>query len=275
MSPPGAADSERCVLVIDEYETLFGAMRAAMFERPSTRYNVVQPLLNQMVAFAKSNLIVFMGQQPNAHNIIMDQNQLAPYVLQEPFPLFVNGKGMGDEFGSLLRRIMSDRVTFSTAFKSAVYEETAGHPYLTVNILVRFFDWLIEKKHPSNRLTFDREHFQDFSDSALTRQALLHADAFWFFREAVATPALSPETAKSDPWLYSIYTMLRALSQVSDDRSVSEIDFVALVRQYGIEDLGISARSLLNTGVAANFFVIERERVRPKIRVLGRLAAAV
>lgn len=273
VSPPGWASSERCVLVIDEYETLFGAMREAMKERPLVRYNVVQPILNQMVAFAKGNLIVFMGQQPTAHNIIMDQNQLAPYVLQEPFPLFVNGKGMEDEFGALLGRIMSDRVTFTTAFKNAVYEETAGHPYLTVNILVRFFDWLIERKHPSNRLSFDRSDFEAFVDAALTRRSLLHAEAFWFFRENVATPALSPDTAKTDPWLYSIYTMLRALCQFSGDWSVSETDFVELVHRYGIQELGISARSLLNTGVAANFFAIDRERVRPKIRILGRLAA--
>lgn len=72
-SPGGAAQGDRVVFVLDEYETLFGHMQAAMARSPSTRYTVVQPLLNQMVAFTRDNLLVFLGQQPNAHYLLMEQ----------------------------------------------------------------------------------------------------------------------------------------------------------------------------------------------------------
>src|SRR5205807_1166065 len=55
----------RFVFILDEYETLFGRMRAAVRHDEAVRYTVVQPLLDQMVAFTRSNLLVFLGQQPN------------------------------------------------------------------------------------------------------------------------------------------------------------------------------------------------------------------
>ena len=83
---PVDIDGRRTVLIIDEYETLFGLLKNAVKDNAGLRYNVVQPILDQLVTFAHDNLLVFLGQQPDAYFILMDQNQLAPYVTQDSFP---------------------------------------------------------------------------------------------------------------------------------------------------------------------------------------------
>ena len=59
--------------------------------------------------FSHENLLVFPGQEPGKHFILMDQNQIAPYVRPEPFPLFEHASGK-DEFEARLRR--SSQTTF-------------------------------------------------------------------------------------------------------------------------------------------------------------------
>ena len=144
-APNANAETERFVFVVDEYETLFGRLRGALRRDPDIRYTVVQPLLNQMVGFSRDNLLVFMGQQPNAHYILMDQNQLSPYVEQDPFPLFQHNSGTTTgEFSELMRKVLTDAIRFDGSFADATYEETSGHPFLTVNVLVEFVEWLID-----------------------------------------------------------------------------------------------------------------------------------
>ena len=55
-APLAADEVDRTVLIIDEYETLFGYL-ASFAESPVTRYSVAQPLLNQLVEFARDNLV--------------------------------------------------------------------------------------------------------------------------------------------------------------------------------------------------------------------------
>ena len=145
---PIGTEATRIVLVLDEYETLFGLLKSVEPES-SVRYLVVQPILNQLMAFSHENLLVFLGQQPDAHFILMDQNQLAPYVDQEPFPLFehVTGTTTG-EFSELVRKIFFERIDVTGGFIDALFAETAGHPFLSVNVLCEFFDWLIEEQRP-------------------------------------------------------------------------------------------------------------------------------
>ena len=103
-----AIDGRRRVLIIDEYETLFGLLRNAVKDNRSIRYSVVQPILDQLVTFAQENLLVFLGQQPDAYFILMDQNQLAPYVTQDSFPLFEHvPKTAAGEFSKLVDKILS------------------------------------------------------------------------------------------------------------------------------------------------------------------------
>ena len=82
---------------------------AASRETPTVRYTVVQPLLDQMVEFADQNLIVFLGQQPDAHYMLMSQNQLSAYVEQDQFPLFSHdADNYRGEFQELLQRVLTN-----------------------------------------------------------------------------------------------------------------------------------------------------------------------
>src|SRR5204863_4372926 len=115
-------------------ETLFGRLKSAVAREPDLRYTVAQPLLNQMVSFTRENLLVFLGQQPNAHFILMDQNQLSAYVQQDSFPLFQHEDGtMQGELAELVRKVLTERVSVDPSFVDGVHSETAGHPFLAVN----------------------------------------------------------------------------------------------------------------------------------------------
>ena len=135
----------RIVFVLDEYESLFAILELAASDR-TARYNVVQPLLNQLVQFATTHLVIFLGLRPDAYFIIPDQNQLSPYVRADRFPLFEFRLGDPDcEFRQLVLRILTERVPCDDAFLGHLFAETAGHPVLTVNVLTILFDWLDRK----------------------------------------------------------------------------------------------------------------------------------
>ena len=107
------AENAKLVFVLDEYETLFERLRLAVARDRELRYAVAQPLLNQMVGFSRENLLIFIGQRPDSHYILMDQNQLSPYVKQDPFPLFEHTKGRtATEFTELVRKVLTERVGF-------------------------------------------------------------------------------------------------------------------------------------------------------------------
>ena len=44
---------------------------------------------------------------------------------------------------------------YTAEFFDALFDETAGHPFLTANVLVEFVDWLIETKRPQSALRVD------------------------------------------------------------------------------------------------------------------------
>lgn len=264
----------RSVLVLDEYETLFGQLRTAAIADERLRYTVVQPLLNQLVAFAKDNLLVFLGQQPNAHFILMDQNQLSPYVEQDAFPLFTYSARDGGEFSELLRKILRQRATFDSDFAHRIFLETSGHPYLTVNIMVEFVEWLIKNRRPSDALHFTGEDASNFATRMLRRDHISVSPEYEFFREGAIPQALSPNGRKRAPWLFAMYSLIR---QISLDDPVnftcSREEFPQLVKHLGLTELGLSAESLLNTGTQANFLTFTDRIVAPRIRLLGRIAS--
>lgn len=144
-----AADQggRRIVFIIDEYESLFALLDAYVRNDLGLKVMVALPLLSQMVDFATRNLLIFMGQRPDAYLVLSAQNQLSPLVQQYRFPLFDHVNNARDtEFTQLLSYVLSDRLPFDASFATAVFEETSGHPYLTVNLMVDFCDWLIGTK---------------------------------------------------------------------------------------------------------------------------------
>jgi hypothetical protein len=271
-APGRVGGTDRFVFVLDEYETLFGRLKTAVTKEPDLRYTVVQPLLNQMVAFTRDNLLVFMGQQPNAHFILMDQNQLSAYVHQDPFPLFqhVHGTTQG-EFSELVSKVLTERIEFDGAFADALYEETAGHPFLTVNVLISLVDWLIEQQRPSRALKLTRDDFVEFGLKGLTLKSISMKREYDFFREAISE-SLSVFGKTQNPWLHAVYRTLRQIGKESPDLNCSQSDFVRMVEDLHISKLGFSADQILRTGFQANFFHYEDEMVRPEIRILGRIA---
>jgi hypothetical protein len=273
--PAAATEDARVVLVLDEYETLFGDLRTSVAARPEIRYAVVQPLLNQLVAFARDNLLILMGQQPNAHYILMDQNQLSPVVEQDTFPLFTHEPDSAsmDEFQELLRKVMTSHVDLELPFVDQVYRETGGHPFLTVKLLVSFMDWLIAGKRPVSSVSPVRaELFSEFTESSLTYTAILHNSHYDLFKAAAASH-LSPTGRASDPWLHSVYSALRGLALSSPDSlSLSLDDYVALVSR---DQVAASPHELLSAATCANFLTFDEATVRPRIPLLARIASAV
>lgn len=273
-APPHGESTARFVLVVDEYETLFGRLVAGVRQDQDLRYTVVQPLLNQLVAFTRDNLLVFMGQQPNAHFILMDQNQLSAYVEQDSFPLFQHHEGTTvGEFAEFLRKVLTDRIEFDFGFADAVHRETGGHPFLTVNLMVEFVEWLIDEKRPAKGLRIRQWDFRNFAAARLTPERLRMSTEYDFFR-AAAADAISPDGAHGNRWLHAIYQVLRLMGIHAPDRmTVSRADFKVLCRDARVQELGLEPDELLRSGEQANFFGYDEKHVWPRVRLLGRLAA--
>lgn len=273
--PVASAKDTRVILIIDEYETLFGDLQTSVDRHKHLRYTVVQPLLNQLVSFSHENLLIFMGQQPNAHFILMDQNQLSPVVEQDSFPLFTHNPELGanGEFYELLSLVLSGHIELDMDFVTRVYDETGGHPFLTVKLLISFMDWLIATKQPISRLSPVRpDLFAEFTEPNLDPTTILHNSNYDFFKGAVAKH-LSPLGRKSDPWLHSVYSALRAIVLMSPDTlELSLDDYTELVAP---DCAGTSPQELLSTATRANFLVLQDGVVRPRIPLLARIASAV
>jgi hypothetical protein len=266
-------DRERkIVFLLDEYESLFERVRHAVRRDPELRYTVGHPLMNQMVAFSRDNLLVLVGQRPDAHYILMDQNQLSAYVQQDGFPLFEHESGSLDtEFAELLRRVLTSQMAFDPGFANAVFLETSGHPYLTVEVLVEFCQWLIDSQRPNAPVALSQGEFDEFARDRLCPDALRVSTGFTYFRNVVAD-YLSDDTRQQFPWLYAIHHALQRIAQESPvGLSVSQGRFGELVRPV-TEPLGWEPEYLLRSAKMSNFLAQEDDNIRPTIPVMARLA---
>ena len=277
-APPGAGEDKRLVLVIDEYETLFGLLGAAAEREPGIRHAVVQPILNQLMTFSYDNVLVFLGQQPDAHFILMDQNQLAPYVQPEAFPLFEHARRTTvGEFSELVRKILTDRIDCTASFLDALFEETAGHPYLTANVLGEFVEWLIEEKRPRHGLRVRDDDFGEFAHRKLNADRILLSPDYQFFRQAAAE-AMSAMAYRHNPWLFTAYWVLRELSNNGSGKfRVERSGFPELMRRIPVPhgEPAPDCNDVLRSASQTNFLSYDDEWVRVRIPTLGRIAAAV
>lgn len=273
-APLSADRTDRTVLIVDEYETLFGDLASFTEAEPPIRYLVAQPLLNQLVEFARNNLLVLLGQQPGAHFILMDQNQLAPYVKQDPFPLFEHHLKAG-EFSQLVDKVLRDQINVASGFVDALHTETAGHPFLTVNVLGAVVDWLIEQKRPARGITLDEGDFAQFRDEKLGLAQVSLAPDYDFFREA-AKAAMGESGYRQNPWLYTAYWLVREIARSAPETfAIARGDLPALIESVPAPGPLPEANEMLRTATQANFLSYTDERVSVKVRTLGRLAAAV
>jgi hypothetical protein len=230
-----------------------------------------------MVGFSRQNLLVLVGQRPDAHYIIMDQNQLSPYVEQDLFPLFQHTPGAPtSEFRLLVRKVVSERVEFESAFADAVFEETGGHPFLTVNLLTDLFDWLVEQRRPAAALRLTQQDLDEFRSERLKTQAIRKCSEYEFFSRFIRE-ALSDESRVHTPWLYAVYSMMRRLAEDHpDSMRCSMSDFEGIAEDLRIpEQCGYEVDDLLSTAERSNFLCVADGHVRPRIPLMARISRAV
>lgn len=277
-APMGVAPSRGSILILDEYDRLFGRLRAAGRRNEDARHLVVQPLLDQLVEFATENLLVLLGQQPNAHFIFMDQNQLSAYVQQEPYPLFTHSPDAPEgEFWDLIGKVFQNTLKFDTSFANSVFEETGGHPFLTVNVLRELVDWLIGSRVIPSDVLLTRTSFEQFSADRLDARSIGMSKHYDYFREA-ATEALSADGASETPWIHAVYDLLRLLgstgagSRPALHRDVVEEAMIDVLRRVTLANF--TYESFLASAARGNFIDLDGEEVAAKIPILARIAAA-
>ena len=278
-APMGGQQNRGSILIVDEYDRLFGRLRVAGRRSEDARHLVIQPLLDQFVEFATENLLILLGQQPNAHFIFMDQNQLSAYVQQEPYPLFSHESGSPDsEFHELIRRTFQKTLQFTTSFVDSIYEETGGHPFLAVSLLRDFVDWLIEKKVIPSNMLLTRELFREYGTHGLSLSAIGRSRHYHYFR-AAASEALSAEGVEHSPWIHTAYMLLRHLAQNSVPGGISmSYDGIAEYVASTLTNAQLSSYtsdSFLASASESNFIEFSDEQVKAKIPLLARISAAV
>ncbi len=272
--PTKLEKSQSVVFILDEYEIMFGRLLAAVRSNTDLRYSVAQPLFHQLMGFARDNLLILVGQRPDAYNVLSDLNQLSPYVQQDYFPLFSHGMGGGeDEFRDLLARILPDPFVLDASFEDAVYAETGGHPYLTANVLVSFVDWLIEQQRSTSDLSLSEADFNAFTSFGLSPARIkIDPNLSWFL--GVASEALGDYGRTQDPWLHAVYWTMRQIAWHHPNTLQCSREALQKMQIFETEQIPFNADYILATAIRGNFLKLEGESVSPRIPVLCRLAAA-
>jgi hypothetical protein len=277
-SPMGSGQEHGSILILDEYDRLFGRLRSAGRRDEDTRHLVVQPLLDQLVEFATDNLVILLGQQPNAHYIFMDQNQLSAYVQQEPYPLFSHEPlSTTGEFWELVGKVFQNALRYDPSFVDAVFRETSGHPYLTVNLLRDFVDLLIEKRVVPSETLLTSADFESFASIRLTRRAIAGSRFYEFFR-AAASESLSPDAASETPWIHVAYKLLYFVGTTGAGAELRcDLSTINALVGKTLADCGLyssTVDSFLSSAAYGNFITVESEGVSPRIPLLARIAAS-
>ena len=274
-SAPLQDEVTKRVFVIDEYESLFGHLGALAREDDVVKYGIVQPLLSQMVSFSVSNLLIFLGQQPDAHHILMAQNQLSPLVRQGKFPLFDHAHGAeSSEFSLFVQRVLTERLPQTPDFADAVFAESSGHPYLTVNILVDFCQWLIERETPTDGLRVGSVDFEEFASARLSGAALRKSPYYGFFQNMLSE-YLSESARESEPWLYAVATSIQRLATQHPKTFTCAVPRFSKLASDLAATANVTPDSLLRSAEMANFLRVEGGQVSPAIKIMGRLAGTV
>ncbi len=265
---------QNIVFLLDEYEIMFGRLLGAVRSNPDLRYSVAQPLFHQLMGFARDNLLILVGQRPDAYNVLSDLNQLSPYVQQDYFPLFSHDSGGGeDEFRDLLARILPDPFVLDASFEDAVYAETGGHPYLTANVLVSFVDWLIEQQRSTSDLSLSDADFKAFTSFGLSPARIKHdPNLDWFL--GVASEALGDYGRTQDPWLHAVYWTMRQIAWHHPNTMKCSREELQKMQLFETDRIPFSADYILATACRANFLKLEGDSVSPRIPLLCRLSAS-
>ncbi|HDR9585089.1 TPA: hypothetical protein QDC22_002491 [Burkholderia stabilis] len=267
--------NRRIVFIIDEYETLFGLINAHVRNDKDLKFMVALPLLSQMVDFSTSNLLILMGQRPDAYQVLSTQNQLSPLVQQYRFPLFEHfNNAVETEFTQFLSYVLSEKLPFDASFATAVFEETSGHPYLTANLMVDFCDWLIVNKYRLADAELSAQQFAHFVKDRLTPAALKRSPHYEFFHNQMAE-YLSEQARTDEPWLFAIANILDRIAKKHIKTFTCTFNTYEQWAAPIVASMPMTAARLLTTGSQANFLEDKNGQVSSRIRLLSRLAASV
>jgi hypothetical protein len=266
---PGA----RFVLIIDEYESLFEELDNAVMRDKSLQGLVAEPILNQMLSLSRQNLVILIGQRPDAHFILMERNQLSPCILHESFPLFAHRVGeLQTEFCDLLTKALTYRIPFESTFSDLLYNETHGHPFLTINVLRDFLDWVIDERLVVQGQALTGDHFVLYATSQFQSEHLRTSKHFEMFRRLVSQ-YLSARSRDTLPWLYAVHEIMRELAiRYPGEFRCGLEELRDIYRQRGLDNLRIDRDALLEDASRGNFFAVSEGSVMPRIPLIARIA---
>lgn len=266
---------KKIVLILDEYESLFGQIAAHASANSNLKQLVVYPLLSQMVGFATKNVLILLGQRPDAHLIYPTQNQLSPHVRQFGFPLFEHKAGAPTtEFTQFISRVLTAKIPFNASFADAVYAETGGHPYLTVNMLVDFCDWLIVNHALEAAEPLEASNFAAFAQARLTPAALRLSPHYVFFQRMIAI-YLSENGIEEEPWLWAIHCILKDIGRLHPKVFSCPLGNYVKIATPLAQEINEIPERILVSAVNSNFLKTNGGQVTPGIRLMARLAACV
>ena len=215
-----------------------------------------------------------MGQRPDAYLILPAQNQLSPLVKQYNVPLFEHIEGAtGTEFTQFLRRVLTDRLPFDAGFSDAVFGETSGHPYLTVNLMVDFCDWMITNNYRINGTPLESSQFVNFVKARLTSAALKRSPYYKFFRDMLSQYA-SERGRIDEPWLSAITRVLQEIARKHPKAFACAINSFEQLAAPHIVSSGMTAGGLETSGTMSNFLQCKGGLIMPGVRLMARLAGA-
>jgi hypothetical protein len=204
----------------------------------------------------------------------LSESQRYVFVLDEYETLFERMRlavKRDKELRELVRRVLTERTTFDSDFLAGVYSETSGHPYLTVNLLVTFVDWLILTHRSARALHFTKTDFLAFSEARLQPGFIRTSPEYTLFRQIVSQ-AISD--ADDNRWLFAVYSCLRWFGGVKNLRlEVTRGEFEEFVSQTLTAKTGFTADQILATAGQANFLRFDEAVVGPRISLLARIAA--
>lgn len=254
------------LLVIDEYESLFRWLYDIVAEKPTARHDFVNPLLDGLVRASEKWAFLFLGLEPGAARIFMEDNPLTPRLQSQPFPMFQHEPGSTvTEFGQLVRLVITTNFEIEPMLIDRLFYFSAGHPHFAVSLLREFLDWRIQTIPNTHRVL--RAEWWDSFDSRRLTPLLMQHSAFF-----------STYTGLHSRWRNETGTWLGQVSQLAEwlaDGHVPIGDAERFVQQTSGVDAS-QARQTIQDGCRANLFVLNTSTQHVSVRVpaYGRLASS-
>ena len=191
---------------------------------------------------------------------------------QDSFPLFEHIEGSTtSEFAQFLWRVLSG-LSMSAAFIDSVYTETSGHPYLTVNLMIDFCDWLIANHRRTSSLRLGPADMDGFTRDRLNAAVLQRSGFYSTFQQMIAD-SLSEAIRAKEPWLHAVTLVMQQICKKHPRALSCSQPRYREIASDTARSINLSPGQLLQGATMANFLANQGGQVRPAIRILGRLAA--